>query len=75
YGGIQWEAVQRGYIQLQFETSRVSDESALDFNGEHYLWGAAVEVGYDSFIGPLELVLSTGKLHHALGYLNVGYVF
>ncbi|HXX64851.1 MAG TPA: hypothetical protein VEO56_13720, partial [Bacteroidota bacterium] len=75
YGGIQWEPVQRAIVQLQIETSLVSNESALTFDGEHYLWGGAVEVGYDSLIGPLELVLSTGKLHHALVYLNVGYVF
>lgn len=75
YAGIQWELIPKGCLQMQAGTGMVSQQEALAFRADHYLWGAAVSFGYDTFIGPLEFALTTGKLHHLLGYLNVGYVF
>jgi NTE family protein len=54
----------------------IKDAVAGDLNGKSYQWGGALSVGYDSFIGPLQLSISTSFRESLfLPALQLGYAY
>jgi NTE family protein len=74
--GWQYELYPRFFITPKVDAGLVSDNFENALRAPDLLIGYGVSVGYDSFIGPVELSLMGSNNNSGLHtYINIGYTF
>lgn len=77
-GNLAWQyrASKNLYLTLKVDTGYIEDSFSEVFEEPQFYFGTGLTLGYDSFIGPLQLTLmSSTSNKRLLGFVNLGYWF
>lgn len=73
---LQYNLYRKLYLTARADLGSIVDYPDQWLRGKNMMFGYALTAGYDSFIGPIELMISGSNINDGpLLYINIGYRF